>query len=444
MLKFFKLEEYGTTVKTEIVSGVITFLTMAYILGVNSSILSTSGLSANAVYFATAISAAIATIFMGLYANVPIALAPGMGLNAFFTFTVVLTAGYTPEEALAMVFLSGIIFLVISVLGLRKLIIDSIPKNLKQAIGAAIGFFIAFIGLTKMGVIIASPATYVTINNLKNPTILLGIFGLLLTIILMSLEIKSAIFLGLVITAILGVILGLLGINGMPSLPSNIISFNFDISAVGIFTKGLPKVLTNPKSIVFVFTMLFVDFFDTAGTLIAVTNKITSNSKKSYDMNKMFFSDAIGTIVGSTLGTSNVTSFIESSSGVSAGARTGLSSVVVGILFLLSTLFSPLLSIVSGIDVNGISAEPIIAPTLVVVGILMATQLSNVDWHDFREAASGFVTIVIMLLSYSIANGIAAGFIVYVISSLFTNKRKDIPKSIWFLTIIFVLHFYIN
>ena len=444
MLKFFKLEEYGTTVKTEIVSGVITFLTMAYILGVNSSILSTSGLSANAVYFATAISAAIATIFMGLYANVPIALAPGMGLNAFFTFTVVLTAGYTPEEALAMVFLSGIIFLVISVLGLRKLIIDSIPKNLKQAIGAAIGFFIAFIGLTKMGVIIASPATYVTINNLKNPTILLGIFGLLLTIILMSLEIKSAIFLGLVITAILGVILGLLGINGMPSLPSSIISFNFDISAVGIFTKGLPKVLTNPKSIVFVFTMLFVDFFDTAGTLIAVTNKITSNSKKSYDMNKMFFSDAIGTIVGSTLGTSNVTSFIESSSGVSAGARTGLSSVVVGILFLLSTLFSPLLSILSGIDVNGISAEPIIAPTLVVVGILMATQLSNVDWHDFREAASGFVTIVIMLLSYSIANGIAAGFIVYVISSLFTNKRKDIPKSIWFLTIIFVLHFYIN
>ena len=359
MLSYFKLKEHGTDLKSEILGGITTFLTMAYILGVNASILSSAGLTPHSVFFATAISSAVATIFMGIYANAPIALAPGMGLNAFFTYTVVLSSGYTPSEALAMVFVSGIIFLLISILGLRKLIVDSIPTSLKQSIGAAIGFFIAFIGLNKLGIIISDQATYVTLGSFKNPTVLLGVFGLILTLILMTLEIKSAAFIGLLSTAIIGIVLGLLGISGMPVLPDGIISLTFDTSSVGLFLSGLSSILTKPESIVIIFTMLFVDFFDTAGTLIAVIDKIKGlvksehpELKVDYNIDKMLYSDALGTIVGATLGTSNVTSFVESSSGVAAGGRTGLSSVVVGVLFLLSTLFSPLLSVIASIPVN--------------------------------------------------------------------------------------------
>ncbi|WP_073507970.1 NCS2 family permease [Streptobacillus notomytis] len=441
MNKFFKFYTYETNFKTELIAGITTFLTMAYILGVNVGILSTAGLPANAVFLATAISAAVACIFMGFYSNSPVALAPGMGLNAFFTYTVVLEYGYTWQEALAMVFLSGVIFLLISLLGLRKLIIDSIPVGLKQSIGAGIGFFIAFIGLVKMGVIVANPATLVTLRNFKNPTVLLALFGLFITIILMSLEFKSGIFIGLFITAIVGIILNKAGITGMPATPTKIVSIQFDTSAIGAFLDGLKSIMNKPQTIIVVFTMLFVDFFDTAGTLIAVTNKINNNGRKNYDMDKMFYSDAIGTIVGSALGTSNVTSYIESTSGVAVGGRTGLTSIIVGLLFLLSTLFSPLLTVISGIEVNGVFLEPVVAPSLVVVGILMATQLSNVDWRDFSTAAAGFITIVVMILSYSIADGIAAGFIVYVLSKLFTSKRKKIGKVVWLLFIIFLIYF---
>lgn len=444
MKNFFKFDVYETNFKIEVMAGITTFLTMAYILGVNVGILSASGIPANSVFIATAISAAIASIFMGIYSNSPIALAPGMGLNAFFAFTVVLTYGYTWQEGLAMVFLSGIIFLIISLLGLRKLIVDSIPKSLKQSIGAGIGFFIAFIGLVKMGVIVKSDATLVTIGNFKNATVLLAVFGLILTVILMSLRVKAAVFFGLVSTAILGILLKKMGISGMPTIPNQITSLNFDTTAIGAFYEGLLSIITKPGTIVIVFTMLFVDFFDTAGTLIAVNNSIGNTANKEYDMNKMFYSDAIGTIAGSMLGTSNVTSYIESTSGVAVGGRTGLTSIVVGLLFLLSTLFSPLLSLVGGIDVNGMILEPIVAPSLVVVGILMATQLSNVDWHDFSTAASGFITIIVMVLSYSIADGIAAGFIMYVISKLFVKERKDIGKVVWILFIIFLLHFLIK
>ncbi|CAM3140716.1 NCS2 family permease [Streptobacillus ratti] len=441
MNKFFKFYTYETNFKTEVIAGITTFLTMAYILGVNVGILSTAGLPANAVFLATAVAAAVACIFMGLYSNSPVALAPGMGLNAFFTYTVVLEYGYTWQEALAMVFLSGVIFLIISLLGLRKLIIESIPASLKQSIGAGIGFFIAFIGLVKMGVIVASPATLVTLGNFKNPTVLLALFGLFITIILMSLEFKSGIFIGLFITAVVGIILNKIGISGMPTTPTQVVSVQFDTSVIGAFVGGLKSIITKPQTIIVVFTMLFVDFFDTAGTLIAVTNKINNNGKKDYDMDKMFYSDAIGTIVGSAFGTSNVTSYIESTSGVAVGGRTGLTSIVVGLLFLLSTLFSPLLTVISGIEVSGVFLEPVVAPSLVVVGILMATQLSNVDWHDFSTASSGFITIVVMILSYSIADGIAAGFIVYVLSKLFTNKNKEIGKVVWFLFTVFLLYF---
>lgn len=444
MKKFFRFSDYDTNYKKEIMAGIITFLSVAYILGVNVSILSASGLSSNAVFFATAISAAISTIFMGIYANAPIALAPGLGLNAFFTYTIVHTYQYKPYEALALVFLSGVAFLLISVCGLRKTIMDAIPHNLKQAISAAIGFFIAFLGLNKMGIIVDSPATLVTIGSLKNPTVLLGLFGLFLALVLMSRKYNSAIFVSLFLTAIIGVVLGKFGIQGMPNTPTQIISSNFDTSAVGIFFSGLKSVITRPETFVIVFTLLFVDFFDTAGTLIAVSGKITDKSGKEYDMNKMFYSDAIGTIAGSMLGTSNVTSFVESITGVSAGGRTGFSAVVTGVLFLFATLFSPLLKVVESIQVDGRFLDPVTAPTLVIVGILMATQLSNVDWHDFTASASGFMTIIVMILSYSIADGIASGFIVYVITKLASKKAKEISPTLWVLFFVFILHFSIN
>lgn len=441
---FFKFKDFETDFKTEVMAGITTFLTMAYILGVNVGILSASGIPANAVFLATAISSAIATIFMGIHSNSPIALAPGMGLNAFFTYTVVMAYGYTWEEGLAMVFLSGISFFVISFLGIRKVIVEAIPETLKQSIGAGIGFFIAFIGLVKMGIIVDNPATLVSIGNLKNPTVLLALFGLVITIILMTMEVKSAVFVGLFGTAVVGIILNTLGVPGMPQTPKAIMSATFDTSAIGAFARGLSSVITKPNTVVVVFTMLFIDFFDTAGTLIAVINKISTSAKKVYNIDKMFYSDAIGTITGSVFGTSNVTSYIESASGVAAGGRTGFTAVVVGILFLLSTLFSPLLSVVASIDVNGVFLEPIVAPSLVVVGILMATQLSNIDWHDFTTAASGFITIVIMILSYSIADGIAAGFITYVITKMFTEERKNINKVLWVLFIVFIIHFLVK
>ena len=441
MSDFFKLKEYGTTVKTEILAGITTFLTMAYILGVNVGILSAAGLPPKAVFFATAISAAASTIFMALFSNSPICLAPGMGLNAFFTYTVVLSYGYTYQEALAMVFLSGVIFLLISMLGLRKIIVNAIPYNLKQSIGAAIGFFIAFLGLVKMGVIVNNDSTLVSLGTLRNPTVMLALFGLIITIILMSLEVKSAVFIGLFITAIVGVILGKFGISGMPQTPTQIVSADFDTSVVGAFILGLKSIIKKPETIIIIFTMLFVDFFDTAGTLIAVCNNIKSNTNREYNMDRMFYSDAIGTIVGATLGTSNVTSFIESTSGVAAGGRTGLTSLTTGLLFLLSIFFSPLLIVISAIPVGNLSLEPVVAPALFIVGVLMSTQLSNVDWKDFSTAAAGFTTIIMMVLTYSIASGIAAGFVIYVITRIFTKRTNEISIPLWILFIIFLLHF---
>lgn len=437
---FFKLDEYNSTIKTEIFAGITTFLTMAYILGVNSSVLSSTGMPIKSVFLATALSASAATLFAGIFANAPLALAPGMGLNAFFTFTVVLTYGYSWQEALAMVFISGVIFLIISLIGIRKVIINSIPDTLKHSIGAGIGFFITFIGLVKMGIITKNPATLVSVASFKNPTVLLAVFGLIITLILVSLKINEGVFFGLIITAIVGIILGKLGISNMPLAPKEIISINFDTSTFFAFFPMLKKVIFIKETFFIVFTMLFVDFFDTAGTFIAVTNKLGDN----YNLDRMYYSDAMGTILGSTLGTSNVTTFIETTSGIAAGGKTGLTSVTIGILFLLSTLFSPLLSVVTSINVDGRFLEPVTAPALVVVGIFMSTQLANINWNKFSDAAASFITIVIMILSYSIADGIAAGFIVYVITKLFTEERKEIKPIIYVLFFVFIIHFFLK
>lgn len=432
--KIFKLKEKGTTVKTEIIAGLTTFLAMAYILAVNPSMLSETGLSYSAVFLATALSSAIATLIMGLLANYPVALAPGMGVNALFTYTLVASMGYSPEAALAAVVVSGLIFLIISVTGIRKAIINAIPHQLKLSIGAGIGFFIAFIGFKNAGIIVGSDSSYVALGDLTNPAVLLALFGILVTIILMAKKIPAAVFYGLVITAIVGIIAGLFGIEGMPEMPKAIISFDFDTSGLGIFVSGMGELFSHPDCIVALFSLLFVDFFDTAGTLISVANKtnLVDKNGELKNIEQALVADSVGTVIGGVLGTSTVTSFVESTAGVEAGGKTGLTACTTAILFFLSIFFAPVLGVVT---------SAITAPALVAVGISMASQLSGIDWDDIVFAASGFITIIMMVLAYSISDGIALGFIVYGVASVFAGRTKEIKPIVWGLIVVFIIYF---
>ena len=432
--KLFKLKEKGTTVKTEILAGVTTFLAMAYILAVNPGMLSSTGLPFSGVFFATALSAGIATLIMGLLANYPVALAPGMGVNALFTYTIVGTMGYSPEAALAAVVVSGIIFLLISVTGIRKAVINAIPQQLKLAIGAGIGFFIAFIGFKNAGIIVGNESTFVALGKLSDPAVLLAIFGIIVTLALLAKKVPAAVFYGLVATAIVGVVAGLFGVSGMPEMPKAIISFDLDVSIVGLFMSGLSELFSSPECIIALFSLLFVDFFDTAGTLISVANRtnLVNEDGELENIEQALVADSAGTIIGGMLGTSTVTSFVESTAGVEVGGRTGLTACVTAILFFFSILFAPLLAIIT---------SAITAPALVVVGILMAQQLGGIDWDDFVFAASGFITVIIMILTYSISDGIAFGFIVYGLIMLITGRSKEVKPIVWALIVIFVAYF---
>ena len=433
--KMFKLTEKGTNVKTEVIAGLTTFLAMAYILFVNPSILSATGMSFNGVFFATAISSAIATILMGVLANYPVALSAGMGVNAFFTYTVCFGFGYTPEAALAAVFVSGLLFLVISVTGIRKIVINAIPKNMKLAIGAGIGFFIAFIGFANAKIIVASEATFVTLGNFKDPIVLLAVIGLFITVGLVVKKVPAAVFWGLIATSIIGLLMNFAGLaEGLPTLPSKIVSFELDTSTIGIFSKGFGELFSKPSAFMVIFSFLFVDFFDTAGTLVAVGNDIglVKENGELENVEKALLSDSVGTIVGAGLGTSTVTSFVESGSGVAAGGRTGLTALTTGVLFILSIFFSPILSVVT---------SAVTAPALIVVGIFMSQQLKGVEWDDISVAAPAFLTIVTMILTYSISDGIAVGFLFYTVSMIFAGKSKEIVPVIYVLDLIFLIYF---
>lgn len=433
--KMFKLTEKGTNVKTEVIAGLTTFLAMAYILFVNPSILSATGMSFNGVFFATAISSAIATILMGVLANYPVALSAGMGVNAFFTYTVCFGFGYTPEAALAAVFVSGLLFLVISVTGIRKIVINAIPKNMKLAIGAGIGFFIAFIGFANAKIIVASEATFVTLGNFKDPIVLLAVIGLFITVGLVVKKVPAAVFWGLIATSIIGLLMNFAGLaEGLPTLPSKIVSFELDTSTIGIFSKGFGELFSKPSAFMVIFSFLFVDFFDTAGTLVAVGNDIglVKENGELENVERALLSDSVGTIVGAGLGTSTVTSFVESGSGVAAGGRTGLTAVTTGVLFILSIFFSPILSVVT---------SAVTAPALIVVGIFMSQQLKGVEWDDISVAAPAFLTIVTMILTYSISDGIAVGFLFYTVSMIFAGKSKEIVPVIYVLDLIFLIYF---
>ncbi len=438
---FFKFKENGTDAKTEILAGITTFLAMAYILGVNPGMLADGGMPATGVFFATAIASGIACIIMGLVAKYPVGLAPGMGLNALFTYTIILTMGNTWETALAAVFLSSIIFLIITVSGLREAILNMIPVDLKLGIGAGIGFFLAFIGLKGAGIIVASESTFVAMGSLMAPSALLALIGIIVTLILYVRKVPAAVFIGLVITAILGIIFTVVGFGAgdplMPALPAQIITTNFDMSLFGGFVNGFGQLFSNiPNLIMMLFSLVFVTFFDTTGTLITLGRQCGFIDEKgqAVGIENAFLSDAVGGIVGSICGTSTVTAYVESATGIGLGGKTGLTAVVTGILFILSIFFAPL--------VLGLFTSPVTAAALVIVGILMIAQLKEVEWDNLVIAASVFMTIIMMLLTYSISLGIAWGFVVYAIASLAGGKTKELSWGIWVMVIVFAIYLF--
>lgn len=433
MDRFFKLKERGSSVKTEIIAGFTVFLSMAYILAVNPDLLSMAGLDKGAVFTATAVSAAIATFLMGLFANLPIALAPGMGLNAFFTFTVVIDMKYSVEVALTAVFLEGLLFIIFSLFNVREAILKSIPSNLRKAIPSGIGLFIAFIGLKSAGIIVGNESTLVKLANLTEPGVILATTGILLTALLFAMKVPGGILLGIIITSIIGYASGIVKPQGgdwssfsFISIPKRPYFWYFDFSQVFTF-----------KFFVVFFSFLFVDIFDTVGTFVGVAAQGRFHDKNGNipKMKQAFLADAIGTSLGAVLGTSTVTSYVESTSGVAVGARTGLTAMVVSALFILSLFFSSWFLLIP---------PQATASALIIVGFLMMRTIKDVDFSDATEGLPAFLTVIMMPLAYSIAQGIVFGIISYVLLKLLTGKWKSIHPITALLFLIFILQFFIK
>jgi len=422
--KLFKLSQNKTDPKTEALAGLTTFVTMAYIIFVNPTILSSTGMDFGAVMVATCLSAAVGTLIMGLWANYPFALAPGMGLNAFFAFTVVLGMNISWQVALTAVLVDGIIFVLLTLTKFRETVVNEIPKNLKIAISAGIGFFIAFIGFTGSKIIVQDPNTFVTLGNLRETTVLLSILGFTLMIILQAYRVRGAILWGIIAVTIMGMILG---ITEFPerffSMPPSLapIAFKFDFS-----------LLTSPDFYVIMFTFLFTDFFDTVGTLVGVSSRadFLDEEGRLPRAKQALMADAIATCAGAVMGTSTVTTYVESASGVEEGGRTGLTSVVVAGLFLLAIFISPIAAVIPGYATS---------PALIMVGIFMIQSLRDLDFETWTEIVPAAVTILMMTFSYSIAEGIVWGIISYTAIKVGSGKFKDISSVMVFLSLIFLL-----
>ncbi|WP_407310385.1 NCS2 family permease [Desulfosporosinus sp. SB140] len=429
---FFHLSELGTTARTEILAGVTTFVTMAYILFVNPNILKDAGMPINATFAATAIAAAVATLIMGLYANYPIAMAPGMGLNAFFTYSVVIGMKLPWETALGAVFISGLVFFLMTVTKVREWIMEGVPEVLRISIGVGIGLFIAFIGLQDGKIVVANPATLVTLGDMKSASVLVTVFGLIVTGFFMAKKIKGGLLIGILVTTLFSM---LMGYSPLPTGMSSIVSFSnpfasiapvaFHLNIMGAFDYGL-------VSILFAFT--FVDLFDNIGTLLGVSRKAGLLDKKGNlpRAGKALMSDSIGTMFGACMGTPTVTSYIESAAGVLEGGKSGLTAVIVALLFVVALIFSPLI---------GLIPATATAPVLILVGVLMMGEVVNIKFDDFTDAFPAFMTIVMMPLTYSIAQGLAFGFMSYTIIKLITGKHKENNAVTYTLTVLFILHF---
>ncbi|BDU82454.1 NCS2 family permease [Clostridium perfringens] len=429
MEKFFKLKENNTDAKTEFIAGLTTFMTMAYILIVNPSILSAAGMDQGAVFTATALSAVIATLIMGLYAKLPFAQAPGMGLNAFFAYTIVIQMGYSFEFALTAVLLEGIIFILLTIFNVREAIVDSIPKGIKNAISVGIGLLIALIGLEGAGIVVHTDGgTIVSLGNIVSGSGLLAIIGLLITSVLIAKNVKGALFIGMIITAIIGIPMGI------TSMPSKIISMPPSIAPT--FFKFDFHNIFSLDMVIALFTLLFMDMFDTIGTLVGVATKAKMLDKdgKVPNIKKALFSDAVGTTLGACLGTSTVSTFVESASGVAEGGRTGLTAVSTAFMFFLALFFAPLFAVIT---------PAVTASALVLVGLFMIEPIKEIDLHDFTEAIPAFLTIIMMPFAYSISDGIVFGVISYIILKLFSGKRKEISLTTVILGLVFLLKFLI-
>lgn len=425
--KFFKLKENHTNVRTEIIAGITTFMTMAYIIFVNPDILSTTGMDKGAVMTATILSAGLTTILMGLVTNYPFALASGMGLNAFFAFVVAPQYGW--QAALGAVFFSGIVFLLLSVTRAIGYIDAAVPTTLKRAVSAGIGLFIAYIGLQNGGIIVADEATQVTLGDLTQPGPLLTLIGLLIITILMARKVKGAILIGILLTTVVSFFMGIkevpTGIGDIIGLPASLapIALKLDLKAY----------LAVPFFIIFSF--LFVDVFDTMGTLLGTASRAGFLDEKGRlpRVNQAMLVDAIGTVGGALLGTSTVTTYVESTAGVSEGGRTGLTSVVTGVLLLLTLFLAPL---------AGLIPSQATAPALIIVGVLMVGGIMKINFDDFTEALPAFLTIIFMPLAYSIADGIAFGFIAYPVVKLVAGKGKEVHWLVYILAVVALIHFF--
>ena len=405
--KTFGLDPAKHSIRTEIIAGITTFLTMAYILAVNPSIfsaLASQGMPTDAVFTATALAAIVGCLVMSIYAKKPFGLAPGMGLNAFFVFTVCLGMGHSWQMALTAIFLEGILFILLTVTNVRKLIVDAIPLSLKRAIGAGIGLYIAFIGLKSAGIIVSSEATSVTLGSFSEPTAILAIIGLILTSVLVILKVRGGMLIGIIITTLIGIPMGVTNYSGIVSTPPSIAPIFCKFEWAQIFSWDMLAI---------VFTFLFIDMFDTIGTVVGVSVKSGMVDEKGNvdGINKVLMADAVATVAGAAFGTSTTTTYIESASGVSEGGRTGLTSFTIAICFAIALLFSPLFLAIPGAATG---------PVLFIVGVMMAAPVKEIDWEDYSEAIPAFVTMLLMPLAYSISDGIMLGLISYVFLNTLT------------------------
>ncbi len=423
----FQLQEHQTTLKTELIAGVTTFLTMAYIIFVNPNILAEAGMDKSALIAVTCLVTAVSTIVTGLLANAPIAMAPGMGLNAFFAYTLVLTRQVTWQTALAMVFFSGLLILILTGLGLRKKLVDAIPKSLIAAISVGIGLFITFIGLQNLGIIVGHPVTLVTSAHLS-PTILFGLAGLVVMIILEMRRIPGALLIGIGFSTILAAVFGYI------DPPKQVIEFHVNIMPVAFKMDLLGALKWGMVSTIF--TLMFIDLFDSIGTLLAVAPQagLVDDKGRFPMLGRLLTIDAAATMFGAVCGTSTTTSYIESAAGIEQGGRTGLTAVVTGVLFLLAALFVPLVGIVPSYAT---------APALIMVGLFMMKQISTIDFSDMQHGLPAFIIMVMIALSYSISTGLAFGFIAYTLIQILSGKRRDVKPTMWIIAILSVLYFYV-
>ncbi|HDS1769165.1 NCS2 family permease [Pseudomonas putida] len=421
--RLFQLRAHNTNVRTEILAGVTTFLAMAYILFVNPSILGETGMDKGAIFVATCLAAAIGSATMGLIANYPIALAPGMGLNAFFTYTVVLHMGHTWQVALGAVFLSAVMFFLLSIFRIREWIVNSIPLPLRSAIAAGIGLFLALIALHNAGIVVDNPATLVGMGDLKQPSVILATLGFFLIVGLESLKVRGAVLIGILAVTVASIAMGVTPFGGIVSMPPSLAPTFLQLDIAGALDVGLISVI---------FAFLFVDLFDNSGTLIAVAKRAGLMGKDGHmpKMGRALIADSTAAMAGSLLGTSTTTSYIESAAGVSAGGRTGLTAIVVAVLFLLALFFAPLAGSVPAFAT---------APALLFVAVLMASGLAEINWDDVTEAAPVVVTALAMPLTYSIANGIAFGFIAWTVVKLISGRHRDLNPALVILSILFVI-----